>query len=307
MLCLLLPTISQAQDTSATPPLTMATTLSVAADTPQPPDLALSAPSAPADSTPAVAAATTSTEVPADAAPLLKLGPGDMVALQVYGRPELSVSTYVGDDGKITVPLAGQVAVAGLSPAEASAKVADAYRSGGYLLQPQVNLTLQQFRSQQISVLGEVHTPGRYSLESRTSIFDLLAQAGGASPDAADTLYLLRRDSNGQLLRVPISMRDLVQHTGPELALRGGDSIYVPKAPQFYIYGEVHSPNRYKLDPGMTVVQALAMGGGVTDRGSDSRIEIRRHNPDGSYKTFSARPGDEVQADDVIRVKERIF
>lgn len=286
--------------------MTMATTLSPSTDGAHPPDLALSVPASGSDSAPALAAATPPA-VPPDAAPLLKLGPGDMVALQVYGRPELSISTYVGDDGNISVPLAGAVQVAGLSPAEASAKVAEAYRNGGFLLQPQVNLTLQQFRSQQISVLGEVRTPGRYTLESRTTIFDLLAQAGGASPEAADTLYLLRRDAGGQLLRIPLSIRDLVQHPGPEQALRGGDSIYVPKAPQFYIYGEVHAPNHYKLEPGMTVIQAIATGGGVTDRGSDRRIEIRRRNPDGSYKTFSAHAGDEVQPDDVIRIKERIF
>ncbi len=244
---------------------------------------------------------------PGDTAPLLKLGPGDMIAMQVYGRPELNISTYVSDNGAITVPLAGAVQVGNLSPNEAAEKIASAYRSGGYLLQPQINLTLQQFRSQQISVLGEVRTPGRYSLESRTSIFDLLAQAGGASTDAADTIYLLRQGDKGQILRIPVTMQDLIKRSSSELALRGGDSIYVPKAPQFYIYGEVKSPNRYRLDTGMTVVQAIAMGGGITDRGSDRRVEIRRRSVDGTFKTFDARATDTVEADDVIRIKERIF
>jgi polysaccharide export outer membrane protein len=230
-----------------------------------------------------------------------------MVSVQVYGRPELSVSTYVADNGVITVPLAGAVQVDGLSPTEAANKVADVYRSGGYLLQPQVNITLQQFRSQQISVLGEVRTPGRYSLESRTTVFDLLAQAGGVSTDAADSIYLLRHGDHGELLRIPLTLRDLVQHASSELTLRGGDSLYVPKAPQFYIYGEVHTPNRYRLEPSMTVVQAIALGGGITDRGSERRVEIRRRNGDGSFKTFDARATDAVEPDDVIRIKERVF
>ena len=157
-------------------------------------------------------------------------------------------------------------------------------------------------------MLGEVKNPGRYTLDSRTSIFDLLAQAGGASADAADTIYLIRHgDKDGPTQRIPVAMQELVRHSAGELSLHGGDSIYVPKAPQFYIYGEVRTPARYRLDSGMTVVQAIAMGGGVTDRGSDSRIEIRRRNPDGSFKTFSAHATDTVQADDVIRIKERIF
>lgn len=257
--------------------------------------------------TPGFEATAKGADVPEAPAPLLKLGAGDMIAVQVYSHPELGVSTYIADNGSINVPLAGPVQVAGLSPAEASAKVADTYRSGGYLLQPQVNITLQQFRSQQISVLGEVRTPGRYALESRTSLFDLLAQAGGVSADAADTVYLLRQGDKGQLQRIPVAMQDLVRSSSTELALRGGDSLYVPKAPQFYIYGEVHTPNRYRLEPGMTVVQAIATGGGITDRGSDRRVEVRRRNADGSFKTFDARATDTVEADDVIRIKERIF
>jgi polysaccharide export outer membrane protein len=93
----------------------------------------------------------------------------------------------------------------------------------------------------------------------------------------------------------------------PTLTLRGGDSLFVPPAEQFYIHGEVKAPNMYRLEPGMTVVQAISRGGGVTPRGSSNRIEIQRRKPDGSYKTSSAALGDVLQADDVIRIKERIF
>jgi polysaccharide export outer membrane protein len=294
---------------TGTPSLSFSNALSLP-DNLHPSDVALNAPSPLAPKSEAAAQAAMPSAIPsdADAAPLMKLGPGDMVSMQVYGRPELTTSAYISDDGMLNTPLAGPVQVAGMSPTEAASKVSDAYRSGGFLLQPQVNITLQQFKSQQISVLGEVKNPGRYTLDSRTSIFDLLAQAGGATGDAAETIFLIRQgDGKNPAQRIPVTMQELVKHSAGELALRGGDSIYIPKAPQFYIYGEVRTPSRYRLDGGMTVVQAIAMGGGVTERGSDSRIEIRRRNPDGSFKTISARATDAVQADDVIRIKERIF
>ncbi len=310
LIALAAPAISIAQQDSAPPALTMAASLS-----PPPSTQTATIAQAPSDggampmgAMPTVGRSETAgVEPKTDSAPSMKLGAGDMVALEVYGRPELSISTYVSDNGTIAVPLAGPVSVGGMSPADAASRVADAFRSGGYLLQPQVTLTLKQFRSQQISILGEVHTPGRYALESRSTIFDLLAQAGGVSTDAGDTIYLLRTDGRGQSQRMPVSLRDFGKRLGAELTLQGGDTIYVPKAPQFYIYGEVHAPNRYRLDAGMTVMQAIALGGGITERGSDRRVEIRRRNDDGSYTSIDARATDEVEADDVIRIKERIF
>ncbi|HZR34920.1 MAG TPA: SLBB domain-containing protein [Nevskia sp.] len=245
---------------------------------------------------------------PSDAAdPVIKLGPGDAVAVQVYGRPEMSTTTYVADNGSISVPLAGAVQVGGLSPAEAGEAVAKALRDGQYLLRPQVTVTLSQFRSQQISVLGEVKTPGRYPLESRTSVIDLLAQAGGETENGADVIYVLRPHPGGGTDRFPIDLKSLRQGPLPTMALKGGDSVYVPRADRFYIYGEVQAPNAYRLEPGMTVIQALSRSGGVTARGSEHRIVITRQTPDGGHVAFDAKPFDQVQADDVIRVKERIF
>ena len=241
--------------------------------------------------------------------PVIKLGPGDAVAVQVYGRPEMSTTTYVADNGSISVPLAGAVQVVGLSPAQAGEMVANALRDGQYLLRPQVTVTLSQFRSQQISVLGEVKTPGRYPLESRTSVIDLLAQAGGQTEDGADVIYVLRPRAGGGTDRFPIDLKSLRDANAamPTMALKGGDSVFVPRADRFYIYGEVQSPNAYRLEPGMTVIQALSRSGGVTARGSEHRIVISRRSPDGGHTTVDAKPFDPVQADDVIRVKERIF
>lgn len=241
--------------------------------------------------------------------PLLQLGSGDAVQIKVFGRPEFDTTTYVSDHGTIAVPLAGEVQVLGKSPAMAAEEVARALRAGGFLVDPQVSLTLVEFRSQQASVLGEVRNPGRFAVDSRMSVLDLIAQAGGVSEAAADVVYLLRYAENDRLIRYPVDLSTLVEGdaTLPEFTIRGGDSIVVPKAPHYYVYGEVNSPNMYRLEPGTTVVQAISRSGGLTEKGSDRRIEIKRRTDDGEYETFDADLTDVVRADDVIRVKERIF
>lgn len=242
-------------------------------------------------------------------APSTTLLPGDQVTFQVFGRPEMAMTTFIGEDGRITVPLVGAIEVAGLTPNKAGQRVASALRQGKYLVDPQVTVALAQSRGLHVSVLGAVKTPGRFAIDPRTTVLDALAQAGGITENGAGMVVLLRPDRAGKLVRFPIDLKGLGQGRGavPTLTLRGGDSLFVPPAEQFYILGEVKAPNMYRLEPGMTVVQALSRGGGVTPRGSDSRIELKRRKADGGYVTSSASLSDTLQADDVIRVKERIF
>ncbi len=243
--------------------------------------------------------------------PLLQLGPGDQVKMEVFGRPEMDTSTYIADDGSIRVPLAGAVAIGGLSPAEAAEKVEAALRQGQFLVDPHVTFTVVQSRSQRVSVLGEVRSPGRYPMESNTTVLDLIAQAGGATEKGANIAYILRPDGIGGVKRIPVNLQGAMdsQDAAPAVlqTVRGGDSIYVPVAEQFYIEGEVRSPAMYRLEPGMTVVQAIARAGGVTERGSASRVKIRRKAPNGTFVVIAGKPAEKIQPDDVITVKERIF
>lgn len=245
------------------------------------------------------------------ARPLLQLGPGDQVKMDVFGRPEMDTTTYIADDGSIRVPLAGAVIIGGLSPSDASQKIEAALKQGQYLVDPHVTLTVMQSRSQRVSVLGEVKAPGRYPIESNTTILDLLAQAGGATEKGADTIYILRPDSQGNLQRLAVNLKGTVdsKDSAPAVlqTLRGGDSIFVPVAEQFYIAGEVRAPAVYRLESGMTLVQAIARAGGITERGSASRVQIKRRGPKGDYIVISGKPNERIQPDDVITVKERIF
>lgn len=239
---------------------------------------------------------------------LLQLGPGDALRLVVHGQPDLGATLYVSNAGQISVPLAGPVQVAGLSPSAAAKRVAAALRAGEYLVNPQVSLILEEFRSQRISVLGEVHNPGRYPLESRTSVLDALAEAGGRTEAAAYTIYILRPVKDG-VRRMPLDLLGLTDENNQvqALQLQGGDTVFVPESDTFYIHGEVNSANRYRLEPEMTVMQAISRGGGLTPRGSLNRIRIERRTSNGRLHVRDAKLADLVRPDDVIHVRQRLF
>jgi len=266
---------------------------------------------APAAATPG--GVTPQPSAPAGASPrLILLGPGDSVSMQVYGQPNMNTTVYVGDDGTIRVPLAGAVKVSGMTPVQAAQVVEMAYKDGGFLNDPHVSIGVVESRSQRVSVLGEVRVPGRYPVDPNTTIFDLLAQAGGAMETAADFVYLMRPDGKGSTTRTTVNLKgfsnkDEKADALPTQMVKGGDEIYVPRAEQFYIYGEVMQPNMYRVEPGMTVIQAIARAGGITPRGTERRVQIKRLGKDKQYVVMHAKPGDLVQADDVIRVSQSIF
>ena len=129
---------------------------------------------------------------PADAAtgadPLSPLGAGDSVTLHVFGQPDMDGVLVVADDGALRVPLIGAVPAKGLSAQDAARLIEKLFKDGGYFVNPHVCLTTTQSLSQRVSVLGEVRNPGRYAVDSKTSIVDLLAQAGGETEVASDTV-----------------------------------------------------------------------------------------------------------------------
>lgn len=245
---------------------------------------------------------------PAPPTRLALLGPGDSVTVQVYGQPDMTTTVYVGNDGTIRVPLAGAVQVAGATPIEASQRVAKALRDGGYFVNPQVTLTLNNSRSERVTVLGEVARPGSYAIDPATSVLDLIAAAGGLTANGADTGYVRRREPDGHLASYTVDLKGLGGGRDlPSQRLESGDELYVPIAQHVYVYGEVATPNMYKLEPGMTVMQAIVRAGGITPRGSEHRVEIKRMGKDGQYVVTKAKLNELVEPDDVIRVKESIF
>lgn len=238
-----------------------------------------------------------------------RLGSGDLVNITVFDHPELKLDTRIDEQGQINFPLVGAVAVSGETAATAQKRIALALEKGGFLKNPQVNLVVDKYRSQQVSVLGQVHTPGKYSLEAPSTVTDLLAVAGGITLNGADDIILIHRQKDGTSQQVEIDTRAMYHDRQFSLdqPVRDGDVIFVPRAPVFYIYGEVQKPGAFRLERNMTLMQALSLGGGITQRGTQRGIQIKRRSSDGKTTSYPAALGDEIRADDVIYVKESLF
>lgn len=241
--------------------------------------------------------------------PDYQLGAGDSIRVQVFQNPDLTVETRVSESGSISYPLTGELAVGGLSLSAAEKTIADALKRGGFVQNPQVTITLTLIRGNQVAVLGQVNRPGRFPLETaNTRLSDMLANAGGATSTGDDVAIVVGK-RNGRPFRQQIDIPSifLEEKLQDDIVLQGGDSIYVHRAPVFYIYGETQRPGAYRVERGMTIMQALATGGGPTTRGSESRLRLHRKSTNGGVVQSTPQLTDSVRPNDVIFVNESIF
>jgi polysaccharide export outer membrane protein len=236
------------------------------------------------------------------------IGADDALQIKVYGYDDLATQTRVSSNGRISFPLIGEVSVGGQSTFEAENKIAQLLSKGGFIKDPQVTVTVLEYKSQQVSVLGQVNKPGLYPLESKSSLVDVLAMAGGIS-QLGDYRAIVTRNSQGKTTKQEIDLRNALEfpEKSPLIAIEKGDVIYIPKAPVFYIQGEVMRAGVYALEPKMTVSQALSLGGGLSLKGTLRGIVIERHDADGKPKTIDVELHDPVLKDDVVVFKERLF
>ena len=236
------------------------------------------------------------------------LGPGDVVKATVYGSPDLATETRVSEAGSMTFPLLGEVQVGGLTTQQAEKKIGGLLEKGGYLKKAQVNLLITTLASQQVSVLGQVNRPGRYPVEGRRKVLDLLAMAGGANAEGSDLVTLVRT-RNGATTRETIDIVDMVRkgELNRDYEVAGGDIIFVERAPRAYITGEVQRPGPFRIERAMTVQQALSAGGGLTQRGTQRGLRVTRKDANGVAHTMDVKNDDLVQVDDVITVRESWF
>jgi polysaccharide export outer membrane protein len=253
-------------------------------------------------------AAAAATEQAAADLRLEALGMGDMVRVSVFRNPELTTEARVSERGTILFPMIGEVNVAGLTPSQAGARIADKLRSGKYVVNPEVTVSMMQVNSRQVSVLGNVVKPGRYPLDSTTAhLTDVIALAGGVGPTGSDEVTVIT-NRGGKQEKVEVDMAEMFRRGDltHNIALEPGDTIYVHKAPMVYVYGEVQKGGAYRVEPNMTVMQAIAMGGGITPRGTERGIKISRRDGSG-VKRIDASLTTTVQPDDVIYVRESLF
>jgi polysaccharide export outer membrane protein len=248
------------------------------------------------------------------------IGAQDVLSITVWESPDLSGKFTVETDGSFTFPLVGRVKAGGLTlrqfEAELKKKLAD-----GYFRNPQVSVAVESYRSQRIFIVGEVRNPGSYPLTGDMTLIEAIARAGSTTPNASPEAIIVRapagrpaesptlpgqRSDAAETLRV--NLRDLQSGALTQnMALRDGDTIFVPRAESIYVFGQVRNPGAYALqDAQTTVLQALSLAGGITDRGATNRIKIVRVVK-GEKVEIKVKLTDLVFPGDTIIVPERFF
>jgi polysaccharide export outer membrane protein len=237
------------------------------------------------------------------------LGMGDMIRVSVFRNPDLTTEARVSERGTIMFPLIGEISVTGLTPTQVSRQIAGKLRAGRFVVDPEVTVSIAQVNSRQVAVLGNVQKPGRYPLDATTAkVTDLIALAGGIAPTGSDQITVMTT-RNGKTERREIDLAAMIRSGDltQNLDLQAGDTLYVGRAPMIYVTGEVTRAGAYRVEKDMTVMQAIALGGGITPRGTERGIRIHRKNGDGQIHRMEAKLTDPVQTDDVIFVRESLF
>ena len=237
------------------------------------------------------------------------LGSGDVIRINVYQNQDLTLETRINESGRISYPLLGQLKLGGLSVTEAERTISDGLFQGNFLRQPQVSILMMQMRGNQASVLGVVNRPGRYPIEvTGMRMSELLAAAGGVAAGGSDTVSLSGQ-REGRPYRVSVDVGALFGGQGAQQdpVVLNGDTLYVDRQPMVYIFGEVQRPGAMRLERGMTLMQALAAGGGLTQRGTERGIKVHRRSADGSVNPVESTMSSALQDDNVIRVAKSLF
>ena len=250
--------------------------------------------------------------------PNYSVGPLDILTITVWDQPNLSGKFSIEADGTFTFPLIGLVKAGGLNLRELESELRNRLEQG-YLKNPQVSVAVDQYRSRRIYVLGEVRAAGTYPLTGDMTLIEALARVGSTTEHARAEAVIVRAPSGahagGPLLPgverdaevIHVDLKQLQAGTaGLNVLLRDGDTVFVPRAESVYVLGQVKAPGGYPLQTDTTVLQALSLAGGLTDRGAANRVKIVR-NTNGRKEEIKAKPDDLVHPGDTLIVPERFF
>lgn len=244
------------------------------------------------------------------------VGPYDVLMITVVGEADLTKRYTVGSDGSLDFPWIGRVRAQGLTLRALEDTLVRRLTDGKFLVRPQVSIEVQEFRSQSVYVQGEVNAPGEYPLTGSMSIVDVLAKAV-LKPGAGEEIQINRRkgavDGGGPVLAggqsdvEVIRVRKVDIQTGRAartVALKNGDTIFVPKAVSIFVTGQVRNPGPYTMEGDLTVLQAISLAGGPTDKAATNRTTILRME-DGRERKIRVKMSDLVRPGDTIQVPAR--
>lgn len=250
-----------------------------------------------------------------------RIGAKDLLEIKVLGEDKLSTTVRVSEDGKITFPYLGEIQVDGLTAAQLE-KTLSRLLEEKYIINPQVKVSIKEFRSKRVSILGAIGKQGSYELLGRTTLLEILAEAGGLARDAGKEIIIIRQQADGSNVSLRISVEDLMQKGEAKLnmVLEPNDIINIPadQIVQIYVYGQVKSPGVIQVLKSNipTLVRAIAQAGGFTERAAKGSVVIRRKDALGNEKEIKVNVKNiqknkakdvQLQPDDIVFVPETIF
>ncbi|MBI2876934.1 MAG: polysaccharide biosynthesis/export family protein [Candidatus Tectomicrobia bacterium] len=254
------------------------------------------------------------------------IGPEDVLKITVWDNEDLTRTIRISREGEFSFPLIGTIHADGLTILELEKEIAR-HLADGYLINPHVTILIEEYKSKKVFVLGEVggsgkgkvEGPGTYPLTGRTTLLEIISRAGGPTPDASDQVLLIR-SRNGQPKQSPTPLEEAREGEVITLDLRAleegdiqqnielqsGDTVIIPRAEFFFALGEVQKPGKYKLERDTTVLNAISIAGGLTEKAAPNRAKIIR-DLEGAKREIRAKLSDKVQPHDVVVVPESFF
>lgn len=235
---------------------------------------------------------------------------GDLLRISVFGVKDFDVDARVSGRGNVSLPLIGEVQLAGLTPNEAEGVIARRLVTGNFILEPQVSVFVKEYATQGVSVLGEVEKPGIYPLLGAHGLFDVLSMAGGATQKSGPTVTITHKAHPNHA--VVVNLVDVGQSADANAEVLPGDTIFVSKAGIVYVVGDVKTPSGIVIENSsdMTVLKAIAIAGGTNPTASVNNAKLIRKTPSGHEessiplkKIFAAKSTDlKLQPEDIVFV-----
>lgn len=237
-----------------------------------------------------------------------RTGPGDVLNIAVYDNGDLKTKVRISENGTIVMPLLGRIDIDRLTVDQVTEKITSLL-ADGYLVNPQVNVFVVEYRSKKVVVLGNVRHPGIIELNGSITFLELISKSGGLEKDAGDTATIQRESIDGKKEVIVVDLRALIEkgNISQNVNINDGDTVFISKSGMCYITGEVETPGTYPCGENTTVLKLIALSGGFTGKASKSSVNIVRivENKksvleDVSLDTF-------LKHDDVVVVPESFF
>jgi len=217
-----------------------------------------------------------------------RIGVGDKLEIAVFGHEDLAKIVEVRSDGTINYPLIGDIRVTGMTVGEIDAEITRVLGKD-YLVDPQVSVDVREYQSQWVTIIGEVHTPGKYVLKRNMRVIDLLAEAGGVTKEAGSQILITRRNADGAPRQIVLDRSRLMSQDNEEVnvVLQHSDILAVGERDLFYIRGEVARPGPYQFESGLTILRAISYAGGFTQFANRKQVDILRPGGNGVQKKLT--------------------